>query len=106
MRAKKKPSQKGHEGQEGKPGKLLLVDGNSLVYRSFFAIPRLTNREGVPTNAAYGFATVLRKILAEETPEHVAVVFDAGGKNFRHRLYPEYKANRPPTPDDLSVQFP
>ena len=98
--------QKGQDGQEGKPGKLLLVDGNSLVYRSFFAIPQLTNREGVPTNAAYGFATVLRKILAEETPEHVAVVFDAGGKNFRHRLYPEYKANRPPTPDDLSVQFP
>ena len=86
--------------------KLLLVDGNSLVYRSFFAIPRLTNREGVPTNAAYGFATVLRKILAEQAPERAAVVFDAGGTNFRHRLYSEYKAHRPPTPDDLVVQFP
>ncbi len=91
---------------EGSKPKILLVDGNSLVYRSFFAIPRLTNREGVPTNAAYGFATVLRKILAEETPAHVAVVFDAAGTNFRHRLYPEYKANRPPTPDDLAVQMP
>ncbi len=91
---------------EGSKRKIVLVDGNSLVYRSFFAIPRLTNREGVPTNAAYGFATVLRKILAEESPEHVAVVFDAGGTNFRHRLYPEYKANRPPTPDDLVVQMP
>jgi DNA polymerase I len=87
-------------------GKLLLVDGNSLVYRSFFAIPRLTNREGAPTNAAYGFVAVLRKILAEETPHHVAVVFDAGGTNFRHRLYPQYKANRPPTPDDLASQLP
>jgi DNA polymerase-1 len=92
--------------QRRRPGKLLLVDGNSLVYRSFFAIPRLTNREGLPTNAAYGFATVLRKILSEEAPQQVAVVFDAGGKNFRHRLYPEYKAHRPPTPDDLSVQLP
>ena len=91
---------------EDRKPKILLVDGNSLVYRSFFAIPRLTNREGVPTNAAYGFATVLRKILAEESPAHVAVVFDAAGTNFRHRLYPEYKANRPPTPDDLAVQMP
>ncbi len=91
---------------EGSKPKILLVDGNSLVYRSFFAIPRLTNREGIPTNAAYGFATVLRKILAEESPAHVAVVFDAGGTNFRHRLYPQYKANRPPTPDDLAVQKP
>ncbi|MGH9460652.1 MAG: DNA polymerase, partial [Vicinamibacteria bacterium] len=94
------------QDQRKKPGKLLLVDGNSLVYRSFFAIPRLTNHEGLPTNAAYGFATVLRKILSEEAPQQVAVVFDAGGKNFRHRLYPEYKAHRPPTPDDLSVQLP
>jgi DNA polymerase-1 len=87
-------------------GKLLLVDGNSLVYRSFFAIPRLTSREGVPTNAAYGFATVLRKVLSDEAPDHVAVTFDAGGANFRHELFPQYKANRPPTPDDLKVQMP
>ena len=86
--------------------RIVLVDGNSLVYRSFFAIPRLTNREGTPTNAVYGFTTVLRKILAEEAPAHVAVVFDAGGTNFRHRLYSQYKANRPPTPDDLAVQMP
>ncbi len=86
--------------------KFLLVDGNSLLYRSFFAIPRLTNRDGVPTNAVYGFATALRKILAEEKPELTAVVFDAPGKTFRHELYAEYKANRPETPDDLTVQFP
>lgn len=99
-------SPKKQDSQVRKSRTLLLVDGNSLVYRSFFAIPRLTNREGVPTNAAYGFATVLRKILAEEVPQDVVVVFDAGGKNFRHRLYPEYKAHRPPMPDDLSVQLP
>jgi DNA polymerase-1 len=108
-RREQSPDEQGrpeNQDRKGTPGKLVLVDGNSLVYRSFFAIPRLTNREGVPTNAAYGFATVLRKILSEEAPQHVAVVFDAGGKNFRHRLYPEYKAHRPPTPDDLSVQLP
>ncbi|MFQ5790823.1 MAG: hypothetical protein ACE5JI_10145, partial [Acidobacteriota bacterium] len=66
-----------------KKGKLLLVDGNSLLYRSFFAIPRLTNREGTPTNAVYGFATTLRKILAEESPGLAAVTFDAGGTTFR-----------------------
>ncbi len=89
-----------------KKSKLVLVDGNSLLYRSFFAIPRLTNREGMPTNAVYGFTTVLRKLMAEEKPELTAVVFDAPGKTFRHELYKEYKANRPETPDDLSVQFP
>jgi DNA polymerase-1 len=87
-------------------GTFLLVDGNSLLYRSFFAIPRLTNKEGMPTNAVYGLATALRKILADEKPERAAVVFDAPGKTFRHEIYDEYKANRPETPDDLAVQFP
>jgi DNA polymerase-1 len=85
---------------------LLLVDGNSLLYRSFFAMPRLTNREGLPTHAVYGFATVLRKLLAEEKPDLAAVVFDAPGKTFRHDIYREYKANRPETPDDLVAQAP
>ncbi len=86
-------------------GTLLLVDGNSLLYRSFFAIPRLTNRDGMPTHAVYGFATVLRKTVAEESPDLVAVVFDAPGKTFRHEIFDQYKANRPETPDDLSLQF-
>ncbi len=85
---------------------LLLVNGNSLLYRSFFAMPRLTNREGLPTHAVYGFATVLRKLLTEEKPDLVAVVFDAPGKTFRHDIYREYKANRPETPDDLVAQAP
>lgn len=85
---------------------LMLVDGNNLVYRSFFAIPPLTNREGLPTNAIYGFATVLRKFLSEQQPESAAVVFDAGGRTFRHEVFKQYKANRPPTPDNLALQFP
>ena len=85
---------------------LLLVDGNNLVYRSFFAIPPLANREGIPTNAVYGFTNVLRKLLSEETPALAAVTFDAGGRTFRHERFEAYKANRPPTPDDLKQQFP
>ncbi len=85
---------------------LLLVDGNNLVYRSFFAIPPLANRAGVPTNAVLGFANVLRKLLTEETPALVAVTFDAGGKTVRHERFDAYKANRPPTPPDLKQQLP
>jgi DNA polymerase I len=85
---------------------LLLVDGNNLVYRSFFAIPPLATRRGVPTNAVLGFANVLRKILSDETPSFAAVTFDAGGRTFRHERFQAYKANRPPTPDDLKQQIP
>ena len=85
---------------------LLLVDGNNLVYRSFFAIPPLANRSGVPTNAVLGFANVLRKILADKPPARAAVTFDAGGKTFRHQKFEAYKANRPPTPTDLKQQLP
>ena len=85
---------------------LLLVDGNNLVYRSFFAIPPLANRSGIPTNAVLGFANVLRKLLADEMPALAAVTFDAGGKTFRHERFEAYKANRPPTPPDLRQQIP
>jgi len=85
---------------------LLLVDGNNLVYRSFYAIPPLANRAGLPTNAVLGFANVLRKLLADENPAFAAVTFDAGGQTFRHERYQEYKANRPPTPSDLKTQMP
>jgi len=84
----------------------LIVDGNNLVYRSFFAIPPLANRTGIPTNAVLGFANVLRKLVADEEPPLAAVTFDAGGKTFRHERFEAYKANRPPTPDDLRVQIP
>jgi DNA polymerase-1 len=88
------------------PKTLLLFDGNNLFYRSFFAIPPLATRAGLPTNAVLGFANVLRKVLADEPPDFAAVTFDAGGRTVRHEKFPQYKANRPPTPDTLKQQMP
>ena len=80
-----------------KPKKhLVLVDGSSYLYRAFHAMPSLTNSKGMPTGAAYGITNMLRKLLSDFEPTHVAVVFDAKGKTFRDDLYAEYKANRPP----------
>jgi len=84
---------------------LLLVDGSSYLYRAFHALPPLTNKKGTPTGAVYGVLRMVRKLIAEEQPDYVAVVFDAKGKTFRHEIYQEYKANRPPMPDDLRVQI-
>ncbi len=88
------------------PQKLYLVDGTSQLYRAYFAIRGLTTRDGVPTNAVYGFVTMLRKLLADERPEHVAVAFDLGREVFRHERFADYKAQRPPTPPDLLAQIP
>ena len=85
---------------------LLLVDGNNLLFRSFFAMPRLTRSDGLPNGALHGFVATLRKILREEAPEYAAVAFDAPGPTFRHEAYPEYKANRPEMPADLAQQVP
>jgi DNA polymerase-1 len=85
---------------------LVLVDGSSYLYRAFHAMPSLTNSAGEPTGAVYGVINMLRRLLNEYDPEHIAVVFDAKGKTFRDDLYSEYKANRPPMPDDLSRQIP
>ena len=88
-----------------KPHKLVLIDGNSLLYRAFFALPPLTNARGEMTNAVYGFANMLFKILDEEHPGMVAVAFDLPGPTFRHHAYADYKATRPKTPDDLVSQI-
>ena len=85
---------------------LYLIDASSYVYRAFFALPSLTNPAGTPTNAVYGFTTMLLKLLRETGATHVAAVFDAPGKNFRHVAYPEYKANREAMPDELRGQIP
>ncbi|MCL6594315.1 MAG: hypothetical protein K6T31_10090, partial [Alicyclobacillus sp.] len=77
--------------------KLLLVDGNSILYRAFFALPALTNAEGQYTHAVYGFTQMLLKLLQEEQPTHVAVAFDAGKETFRHELYAAYKGTREQT---------
>ena len=84
---------------------LVLVDGSSYLYRAFHAMPNLNNSHGEPTGAIYGITNMLRKLLADYNPQHVAVVFDAKGKTFRHDMYPDYKANRPPMPDDLRLQI-
>ncbi len=83
---------------------LVLIDGSSYLYRAFHALPPLTNSQGEPTGAIHGVLTMILKLLREEQPAHVAVVFDAPGKTFRDELYAEYKATRPPMPDDLRSQ--
>ncbi len=84
---------------------LVLVDGSSYLYRAFHALPPLTNRNGQPTGAVYGVIRMVRKLIEEQQPDRVAVVFDAKGKTFRHKIYSEYKATRPPMPEDLQVQI-
>ena len=85
--------------------RLYLVDGSTYIFRAFFAVRGLTNREGTPVNAVYGFTAMLLKLLKEEKPDYLAVVFDKSGRTFRNDLYPEYKAHRPPPPPDLVPQF-
>lgn len=86
--------------------KILLLDGNSLAYRAFFALPLLTNEHGIHTNAVYGFTLMLQKIMEEENPTHMLVAFDAGKTTFRHSTFGEYKGGRQKTPPELSEQFP
>ncbi|WP_339169395.1 DNA polymerase I [Paenibacillus sp. FSL R5-0341] len=86
--------------------KFILIDGNSIIYRAFFAMPPLTNSKGLHTNAVYGFTTMLLRLLEEHKPTHVMVAFDAGKITFRHEGYQEYKGGREKTPPELSEQFP
>ncbi|KOR13446.1 DNA polymerase I [Staphylococcus carnosus] len=87
-------------------GKLVLIDGNSLSFRAFYALPLLTNRAGIHTNAVYGFAMLLEKIKKEEQPTNFLVAFDAGKTTFRHETFGDYKGGRQKTPPELSEQFP
>jgi DNA polymerase-1 len=84
---------------------LILVDGSSYLYRAYHAFPPLTNSAGEPTGAMYGVLNMLRSLLLQYTPSHVAVVFDAKGKTFRDELFAQYKSHRPPMPDDLRAQI-
>ncbi len=83
-----------------------LIDGSSYIYRAFYAIKELKTSQGIPTNAAYGFSTMLLKVLREMSPEFLAVVLDARGPTFRHLAYEHYKANRPEMPESLRPQVP
>ncbi len=86
--------------------KIILIDGNSIAYRAFFALPLLNNDKGIHTNAIYGFTLMLMKIIEEEKPTHMLVAFDAGKTTFRHETYSEYKGGRQKTPPELSEQIP
>lgn len=86
--------------------KLLLLDGNSLTYRAFFALPPMTDASGRNTNAVYGFTMMLLKLMEDEQPTHFAVAFDASKKTFRHDTYADYKGGRQKTPGELREQFP
>lgn len=84
---------------------LVLIDGSSFLFRAYHAVPPLSNAQGEPTNAILGVTNMLRKLLKTHNTDYFVVVFDAPGKTFRHTLYPQYKANRPTMPADLSVQI-
>ena len=88
------------------PKKLVAVDANSLLYRAFFAMPHLSTKDGRPTNALYGFINMLVRVIEDEKPDAVVVAFDAPAKTFRHEEFEDYKAHRPPPPDDLKAQSP
>ena len=88
------------------PSRLFLIDGSGYLYRAFYAVRHLSRRDGFPTNAIFGFIKMLRKVVDEQNPDHLAMIFDAKGPNFRHDLDPDYKANRKPMPDELRCQVP
>jgi DNA polymerase-1 len=86
--------------------RLYVIDGYGYIYRAFFALPKMNNSKGLPTNALYGFTNMIRKLLNEEKPDYIAVALDGPEKTFRHETYDNYKIDRPEMPDDLSQQLP
>jgi DNA polymerase-1 len=86
--------------------KIYVVDGSSFIYRAYHALPELITAKGQPTNAIYGFTTMMLKLIEDELPEYIAVAMDARRPTWRDKIYPEYKANRPPMPEDLVQQLP
>ncbi|HSS45066.1 MAG TPA: 5'-3' exonuclease H3TH domain-containing protein, partial [Thermoanaerobaculia bacterium] len=88
------------------PSTLYLIDAMSNIHRAYHAIQRLSTSAGRPTNAVYGFVTMLRKTLREHSPDYIAVAFDRAEKTVRHEAFAGYKANRPAMPEDLAVQIP
>lgn len=85
--------------------RVYLVDGSGFIFRAFHALPPMTRPDGTPVNAVYGFCAMLQKLLDDLNAERLAVIFDAGRQTFRQKIYPEYKAHRPPPPDELIPQF-
>ena len=83
-----------------------IVDGYGFVFRAYYSMPPLTSPTGVPVGAVYGFINMMMKLLEQHKNDNVIIVLDSGNKNFRHTIYPEYKANRSEAPEDLKIQFP
>ena len=86
--------------------KFVIIDGNNLMFRAFYALPPLTNFDGEVSNAVFGFTNMLVKIIKDIEPKYLAVTFDVSKKNFRHERFAEYKGTRKPTPTELIIQFP
>lgn len=86
--------------------KLVLIDGNSLLNRAYYATPLFTTKDGMPTNGIFGFIKLLLKLLSDKKPTHLVVAFDLRAPTFRHKIYADYKAGRKPMPEDLAVQIP
>lgn len=86
--------------------KLYLIDGSAYIYRAYHAVRGLSNSKGMATNAVFGFTRMLIKLMQDRSPQYVVMFFDAKGPTFRHEIYSDYKANRPPMPDDLAAQLP
>lgn len=87
------------------PRHVFLVDGSGFIFRAFFALPPMTRSDGTPVNAVYGFTNMLMKLLEDTDADHIAIIFDAKRETFRNEFYPDYKAHRPPAPDELVPQF-
>ena len=88
------------------PRRLFLIDGSGFIFRAFHGLPMMTRPDGTPVNAVYGFITMILKVLQEMNADHVGVIFDSARRTFRNDIYPEYKAHRPPPPEELIPQFP
>ncbi len=99
-----RPQSQEHDMPSAK--QIYLIDGTAYIYRAYHAIRSLSNSKGFPTNAIFGFTRMLIKLIEERQPRFVGMFFDAKGPTFRHERYPEYKANRPPMPDDMAAQIP
>src|SRR5437667_4813179 len=87
------------------PKHVYLVDGSGYIFRAYHALPPLTRADGTPVNAVLGFTTMLMKLISETDADHIAVIFDAARAGFRSEIYADYKANRPPPPEELIPQF-
>ena len=86
--------------------KFVIIDGNNLIFRAFYALPQLANQDGEISNAVFGFTNMLVKVIKDINPKFIAVAFDKSKKNFRHDTYADYKGTRKPTPEELKAQFP